>query len=295
MTPNVSQENEITPHEKTGSVLQPEIDVDALTEENSELFVLLQNERRKSKRLEYELKLRNPPENLTKKCISSDVVAGNDKVAEDFLQNVVLMLKKRLESKQKECDDLQDKLSVLNQEFSSQREQLAGVTLEFEHQIKHLNEMLAQERNLNTLLSEESDQNVHELQTKIHEKDNLNTELKFIQEEMSERMQTIEDECRFYQTKLHDTEQRLSNIVNAKDQRVAMEMETVSCQVSESELYACELYESEGFYKEFLALWGSGDFGMDALKNSKKYKMDVFKLIRDGFSELRENPFAKIF
>ena len=290
-----NEENDISSHKNPGKVSQLKFEVDALTQENSELFLLLQNERRKSKLLQSELELGSQQENSWEKSTNEDaaITAGNGETTETFLQNVVLMLKEKLESKESECEELEDKLSVMNQELASQGEELARATLQSEYQIKHLHQLLAQERDLNSLLSDESDQTVRELQTIIHEKDDLNTELKVIKDETSERMQNIEEECRFFQTKLCDTEKQLSSIVSEHEHKVAIETDSVSCQVSESELHGFQerehaLHESDEFYAVFMAVWGSGDIVMNRL-GVNRYKMDIFKLIRNGFRKLREN------
>ena len=298
MASNLSQdsneENDLSLTDNSEKLSQLEIEVDALTQENSELFVLLQNERRKSKLLQDELELGSLQKNFSENDMSANTFKAGDanETSEGFLQNVVLMLKEKLESKENECQDLEDKLSVMNQELANQGEELARATLEFQHQIKRLHELLAQERDLNSLLSEESDQTVQELQTKIQEKTDINTELKVIQDETSERMQNIEEECRFYQTKLRDTETRLRRITSEHEQQVAMETDSVSCQVSESELHAFqerenESHENDMFRDIFTVLWENDDMDMSGLGNANKYKMDIFKSIRNGFRKLR--------
>jgi DNA repair exonuclease SbcCD ATPase subunit len=303
MASNASQDSNdendisiISSIENSEKLSQLEIEIDALTQENSELFVLLQNERKKSKLLQNELELGG----LQKKFSEDDDESANpskaggaSETSEGFLQNVVLMLKEKLESKESECEDLEDKLSVMNQELANQGEELARATLEFQHQIARLHELLAQERDLNSLLSEESDQTVQELQTKIQEKNDINTELKVIQDETSERMQNIEDECRFYQTKLRDTETRLRRITSEHEQQVpAMETESVSCQVSESELHAFQKRERESNENDllrviFAAMWEDADIEVSGLRNANRYKIDIFKSIRNGFRKLR--------
>ena len=297
MASNVYQDNiennEITLFENLERVSQLENQVDALSQENRELFVLLQNERRKSKLLQRELDRGNPEENAYEKGMSEDLVTAEDSQTSGvFLQNVILMLKEKLESKESECEDLEDKLSVMNQELGSQGEELARATLEFEHQLKHAHELLAQERDLNSFLSEESDQTVRELQSKIQEKDYINTELKVIQDETSERMQTIEEECRFYQKKLHDTETLLSSKADEQEQ-LKRETDSVSCQVSVSELHALakcehESNEREIFCELFTALWAKDDIEINELRNANRHKMSIFKLIRNGFKKLKE-------
>ena len=285
-----SHENLHISQENFENVSQLEIEVDALTRDNSELFELLQNERRKSKRLQNELKLGKLQENLRNR---DAITAGDSNTSEAVLQDIVSMLKAKLESKESECEDLGDKLSVMNQELASQGEELARHTLEFENRIKHLHELLAQERELNSLLSEESDQTVRELQAKIKEKDFVNTELRAIQDETCVRMQNIEEECRFYQTKLSDTEKRLKRIEGEHAQLVATETDSVSCQVSESELHALEQRardsnENEVFCEVFAALWENSDVEMSGRRNANEYTMNIFKLIRNGFKQLGE-------
>jgi chromosome segregation ATPase len=298
MAYNASQEsadeNDISSYENSEKVSQLEVEMDALTQENSELFVLLQNERRKSKLLQDELELGSLQQNSLEKGTSADIVTAKDsETSEGFLQNVVLMLKEKLESKESECENLEDKLSVMNLELGSQGEELARTTLEFQQQIKRLHELLEQERDLNSLLSEESDQTVQELQTKIQQKNDINTELKVIQDETSERMQTIEDECVFYQTKLRDTEKRLRRITSEHEQQVAIETDSVSCQVSESELHAFQEREREtsgnDMFREIFTILWANDIETNGLGNVNRNKMDIFKLIRDGFRKLRGN------
>ena len=297
MASNVYQENveanEISLFENLERVAELENEVDALSQENRELFVLLQNERRKSKLLQRELELGNLEENSWQKGMNEDVVtAGDNQTSDVFLQNVILILKEKLEAKESECEDLEDKLSVMNQELGSQAEELARTTVEFEHQLKHTQELLAQERDLNSFLSDESDLTVRELQNKIQEKDNINAELKVIQDETSERMHSIEEECRFYQNKLRDTETLLSSIDKEQEQS-KRETHSVSCQVSASELHALAKREHESNEREilwqlFAALWGNDDINTNELRNANRHKMDTFKLIRDGFRKLKE-------
>ena len=295
MASNVYQENvetnEISLFENLERVAELENEVDALCQENRELFVLLQNERRTSKLLQRELELGNLEENSWEKGMNEDVVtAGDNQTSDVFLQNVILMLKEKLEGKESECEDLEDKLSVMNQELGSQAEELARATVEFEHQLKHTQALLAQERDLNSFLSDESDLTVRELQNKIQEKDNINAELKVIQDETSERMHSIEEECRFYQNKLRDTETLLSSINKDQSKR---ETHSVSCQVSASELHALAKREHESNERDilcqlFAALWGNDDINTNELRNANRRKMDTFKLIRDGFRKLKE-------
>ena len=286
MASNVSEVNDEQNH-KMAKVSQLESEVDALTLENSELFVLLHDERRKSKQLQNELELLD----LRKK--SSEHGKTGEETSHHFLQNVVVTLKAKLDTKESECEELEDKLSVMNQELAAQREELARSTLEFEHQLKHLHKLLAQERDLNSLLSEESDQTVHELETRMHEKDEMNTELKVIQDETSERMHSIEEECRLYQSKLHDTETRL-RIISSEHEQSSIQTDSVSCQVSESDLQVREendSYESRTLYQIFTALWENGD-EINRIGNATRYKMDIFDLIKNGFSNLGGNILA---
>lgn len=180
----IEQESEHILFEKIQKVSQLETEVDALTKENSELFLQLQNERRKSKQLESKLEHGGQQGSSSEQDWAGDSLADfaqGQETSIDFLQDVVVMMKEKLDTKESECEELEDKLSVMNQELVAQKEELARATMEFENQLKHLHKMLAQERDLNSLLSEESDQTVRELETRIQEKDEINTELKFIQ------------------------------------------------------------------------------------------------------------------
>ncbi|XP_028409618.1 coiled-coil domain-containing protein 69-A-like [Dendronephthya gigantea] len=298
MTTNVSQKNDHEreifaredndiPHGNLEKISQLKVEVDALSQENGELFILLQNERRRSKELEDKLGSL-PEKSLEQEMISCE---SNTETCENFLQNAVLTMKEKLDSKQNECEDLEDKLCVMNQELASQGEELARATLEFQHQINHLHELLAQERDLNTTLSEESDQTVRELETKIQQKEEMNTELKFIQEETSEQIQTIEQKCRFYQTKLFDAEKRLTSIAKEHEQLASKEANSIACQVSEKELHALDKREREKrenntLYKFFPDLWDQGDFKMNGLRSATTYKIGIFYMIRDGFKKL---------
>ena len=300
MTSNVSQKNdsgrEISAqenidifHENLERISQLEVEVDGLSQENGELFVMLQNERRKSKALEDKLGGQHD------KTLEQEIIRdeSNADTSENFQQNVVLTMKEKLYLKQNECEDLEDKLSVMNQELATQGEELARATLEFQHQIKHLHELLAQERDLNATLSEESDQTVRELETKIQQKEEMNTELKFIQEETSEQIQKIEQKCHFYQTKLCDAEKRLISTAKEQERLASKEMDSIACQVSEKELHALDKREREKrqsskLHEIFPDLWDKGDFGINGMRSATTYKIGIFNMIRNGFKNLRK-------
>lgn len=297
MALNVANEkadaNRISLNRNLEKVCQLQNDVEELTQEKNELLELLESEKEKSKLLQSELELQNTTETSSKPGVPTDDTVDLTKLdeieSENFLQNIVMCLKKQLDTKATECNELEDKLSEMRQELVHQGEQLTRAGSEFEQQLNTLHDVLTKERQLNTLLSEESDQAVRELQIKLQEKDELNTELQGVHDQTSERIACIEEQCRFYRNKLKETEERLNVIFKEYESSVKGKA-SVSCQVCECEL--APLGErrpasppNEKVY-QIMEEWTKGNIPKEQMGNSMRHRMNIVCLIQNGFKHL---------
>lgn len=232
-----ADENRLSLNRNLEKVSQLENEVDELTQEKDELSELLESASEKSKLLQSELDIVQSSEMLPPMAgISTNEGRVSATEGEtDLLQVVVFKLKKKLDTKEMECNELEDKLSVMRQELVRQGEQLARTSSEFEQQLGRLHDVLSKERQLNSLLSEESDQTTRELQMKLQEQNDLNAELQGIHQQASETIVSIEEQSLFYRTKLKETEQRLDVISNEYEQSTRGR-KSISCQVRECDL-----------------------------------------------------------
>lgn len=287
-----ANENRISLNRNLERVSQLENEVDELTKEKSELFELLENEKEKNKLLQSELELLHTTETCFKPEVSTedvgDLTTADEEENENFLHNIIVMLKSKLDAKETECNELEDNMSAMHEELIDHGEQFARARTEFEQQLKKLQNVLSKERHLNSLLSEESDQTVGELQTNIQEKEKLNTKLQDIHIQVSKKMVSMEEQCTFYKTKLEDTEEQLHVISSEYEQSSMKEKMDFSSQVSECDL--AELGEgwpapiqNDKVYQMFIALWTKSNIPDEQMSNGNRHKLNIIRLLQNGF------------
>ena len=256
-----------------------ENDVEKLREENKKLLEFLKDEQERGKLLESELELFQNNEfslYLSMAAVEDDWTRkdGVENTNEKALHSLAVKFKKELEIKEAECNELEDKLSMMKQELRCENDKHTRTTTDLEQQLSTVHEILSKERQLNRSLSEESDERQKELNAQLRKKDEMNELMRQACEKSFRRMNSLEEQSCLYKTKLDEVEESLADVYRKKLER----KKSVLCQIGKPQL--CYVSD-ETVYKMFKEVERK-DF-LPQLGSSARYKLNIVKLLQHGF------------